>query len=200
MPQLRSDSINQSKKAPEEERLDDKWKHESNGREEVALLAPKGSIGAELGVDTGQLTRRFANLGHFSTFNAVDKWDDHAHSIHQYEVVKRRLSDYEGVHVWRMTAQKWLEKIPDGTLGFIYIDCYAHTGQDDGSVLEAAWPKLVTGGVFSGDDYDKKFWPKTYSAVNKFANSVNRVVNVRDGHIAKAMVHMDRHPTWWFRK
>lgn len=190
----------QSKLTGEKTRLDNKWKHEPNGREDVALLAPKGCIGVELGVDTGQLSRRFVELGHFSHFHAVDKWDDTAHSEDQYKVVLERLSHYSEVSVWRMTAQKWLETIQNGSLGFVYIDCYAHTGQDGGSVLEAAWPKLMDGGVFSGDDYDRKFWPKTFSAVNQFARKVGRDVSVRDDFCAKAKVRMDKHPTWWFRK
>lgn len=184
----------------EKGRLDDKWQWPANGREEVALLSPKGSIGVELGVDTGQLSRRFIELGRFSHFHCVDKWDDHAHSEHQYAVVKERLSIYPEVSVWRCTAQKWLKTIPDESLGFIYIDCYAHTGQDGGSVLSAAWPKLQVGGIFSGDDYDRRMWPKTYSVVNKFAYEVGREINVRDEFCKSAKVRMDRHPTWWWRK
>jgi hypothetical protein len=197
MPQQRR---SQSRTKPEESRLDDKWKWPANGREEVALLAPMGSVGAELGVDTGQLSRRFIELDHFKHFHCVDKWDDHAHSENQYTVVNERLSVYPEVSVWRMTAQEWLKTIPDSSFGFIYIDCYAHTGQDGGSVLEAAWPKLQEGGIFSGDDYDRKYWPKTYGAVNVFARRHGYAVNVRDDFCAKAKVRMDRHPTWWWRK
>jgi len=190
----------QNKTDHEESRLDNNWHWPANGREDVALFAPKGSIGVELGVDTGQLSRRFIELDHFSKFHAVDKWDDHAHSEHQYEVVHKRLSIYPEVSVWRMTAQDWLAETPDESLGFIYIDCYAHTGQDNGSVLEAAWPKLSDGGVFAGDDYDKKYWPKTFRAVNDFARQHGYDVNVRDAFCATAKVRMDRHPTWWWRK
>ena len=52
----------------------------SVGRENVALLSPKGCAAAEIGVDTGALSRRFLDLDHFSVFHSVDKWDDHAHS------------------------------------------------------------------------------------------------------------------------
>jgi hypothetical protein len=197
MPQQRRDV---DPRKAEEQRVDDQWHHAPNGREDVALLSEKGCIGAELGVDTGQLSRRFLELSHFSEFHAVDKWNDPAHSEKQYEVVNKRLSVYEECKVWRMTAQEWLSQQEDGSLGFIYIDCYAHTGQDDGSVLESAWPKLAENGVFSGDDYDRKFWPKTYEAVNQFAKRVGRGINVRDEFISKARVRMDRHPTWWFRK
>jgi len=197
MPQQRR---SQNKTDREESRVDNLWHWPANGREDVALLSEKRCVGAELGVDTGQLTRRFLELAHFSKFHAVDKWDDIAHSEHQYKIVKERLSVYATVEVHRMTAQEWLKGIPDESLGFIYIDCYAHTGQDGGSVLEAAWPKLSIGGIFSGDDYDRKYWPKTFSAVNQFSKRVGRSVNVRDEFCAKAGPRMDRHPTWWWRK
>lgn len=152
--------------------------NKADGREALALLAPKGSTGAEFGVDTGQLSRRFLNLGHFSSFHSVDKWDDHAHSRFQYLAVCQLLLPYEDSRVWRMTAQEFAGLIPDASLGFIYIDCYAHTGQDDGQVLQVLWPKLKDGGIFAGDDYDKNQWPKTFKAVNEFAIDSGHTINV----------------------
>jgi hypothetical protein len=172
----------------------------TNTRHEIALLAPKGCIGGEFGVDTGQLSERFANLGHFSSFNCVDKWDDHAHSREQYLAVTKKLLKYPEVRVWRMTAQEFAQLVPDEFFGFIYIDCYAHTGQDSGSVLEALWPKLEYGGVFAGDDYDQRHWPKTFAAVNEFAQQVDRQVCVKKDFCEQANIKQDGHPTWYFKK
>ena len=99
-----------------------------------------------------------------------------------------------------MTAQKWLETCLDESLGFIYIDCYAHTGQDNGEILELAWPKLQNGGVFAGDDYDRKQWPKTYRAVNDFAAKFDREICVRRDFCGSTAAGMGQYPTWWFRK
>lgn len=196
-PQMRRE---QDRLKNEMRRIDIAWAIPANGREKVALLAPVGSTGAELGVDTGQLTRRFLELGHFSHFHAVDKWDDPSHTENQYLAVQSRLSKYSDITLWRCTAQKWLESQPDGSLGFVYIDCYAHTGQDDGSVLKAAWPKLQDGGIFAGDDYDLMSWPKTFSAVNRFAGAHGHQVNIRQDFCSTAKVRQDKHATWWFRK
>ena len=154
--------------------------NKADGREALALLSPKGTIGAEFGVDTGQLSKRFLNLGHFSSFHSVDKWDDNAHSRFQYLAVCELLLPYEDSRVWRMTAQEFAELIPDTSLGFIYIDCYAHTGQDDGQVLHALWPKLKDDGIFAGDDYDKRIWPKTFRAVNEFATEHGATINIHE--------------------
>ena len=172
----------------------------SVGRENVALLSPEGCVGVEVGVDTGALSRRFLDLDHFSIFHSVDKWDDHAHSEFQYHAVCRILNLYEESKVWRMTAQDFATTIPNESLGFIYIDCYAHTGQDDGGVLRSMWPKLQVGGVFAGDDYDEAKWPKTFSVVNDFAEKVDRQINIRDEFIAESTRPQDSHATWWFRK
>ena len=172
----------------------------ASGRAEVCLLAPKGSVGLEAGVDTGQLSKRFLDLNHLGILHSVDKWDDHAHSREQYLGVARLLQGYPRSKVWRMTAQEFSTLLPDASLGFIYIDCYAHTGQDDGSVLTALWPKLKAGGIFSGDDYDKKQWPRTCKVVTEFANKHDYTINLRTGFIKSAKSGRDRHPTWWFRK
>lgn len=165
-------------------------------REDIALLSQPGCTGVELGVAAGGLTQRFLDLGHFSEFHAVDKWDDH-HSIHEYYSVIEKLSDYKELTIWRCPVSTWLKTIPDGSLGFVYIDCYAHTGQDDGAILREAWPKLADGGLFSGDDYDGNF-PLTIRAVDGFAKSVERTVELHSGF--KRVNPYDTCDSWWMRK
>ena len=172
----------------------------TNSRPEIALRSAPGCVGLEVGVDTGQLSERFIQLGHFSSFHCVDKWDDHAHSREQYLAVTKRLLPYPEARVWRMTGQEFAQLVPDEFFGFIYIDCYAHTGQDGGDVLEALWPKLAYGGVFSGDDYDKRHWPKTVAAVDKFAERVDKQICVTDDFCEHARIKQDGHPTWYFTK
>ena len=169
-------------------------------RQHIALKAPQGSTGCELGVASGGLTKRFLDLGHFSEFHAVDKWDD-AHNEQEYLRVVKYLKGYEELTIWRLDAISWLQTIPDGSLGFIYVDCYAHTGQDDGSILEAAWPKLMPGGLFSGDDYDRKQWPRTFERVNEFGAKCGKSVSVYDEHLTNPNLkpsQYDRSPSWYF--
>lgn len=175
-------------------------KNVPNGREEIALLAPEGCIGVECGVDTGQLSKRMLDLNHLGILHSVDKWDDHAHSRFEYMAVAELLNGYERSKVWHMSAQEFARIIPDQSLGFVYMDCYAHTGQDDGAVLEAMWPKLHPGGIFSGDDYDKKVFPKTWGAVNQFAEKYGCEIQIRDEFNKSAGSFLDGHPTWWIRK
>lgn len=171
-----------------------------NGREDIVLMAEKGCAGVELGVDTGQFSRRILELNHLDVLHSVDKWDDHAHNRFQYLAVVELLQPYSRSKVYRMTAQEFATLLPDASLGFIYIDCYAHTGQDDGQILHQIWPKLKKGGIFSGDDYDEHKWPKTFAAVNNFAAEKGYVINVITEFIASAGSYTDSHPTWWLKK
>ena len=166
-----------------------------SNREDIALLSQPGCAGAELGVAAGVLTCRLLDLHHFSEFHAVDRWIDH-HNEQEYLRVVDKLKDYKELTIWRQEAKEWLKTIPDGSLGFVYIDCYAHTGQEDGAILEAAWPKLADGGLFSGDDYDK-CWP-TFERVNSFAESVGRSVSVWDDFPHHNPY--DNHDSWFFHK
>jgi hypothetical protein len=194
-----------------ESKANDEFLNQFNTRHEFALLAPEGSIGAELGVDAGQLSERFLNLNHFSSFHCVDKWDSEndewdkydLHGRHQYLSVAMRLMGYPTARVWRMTAQEWAERIPDESLGFVYIDCYAHTGQDDGEILKLLWPKMAPGGVFAGDDYDSKKWRPTYDAVNKFAEELGVEVCINDSFChpqTATRTWQDASPTWYWIK
>jgi hypothetical protein len=167
------------------------------------LLAPKGCVACECGVDTGQFSERLWNTGHFSSFNAVDKWDDIAHPEAQYWAAAEKLMPYEEIRIWRMSVQQFatLAKYAGMKFGFIYMDCYAHTGQDHGGVLEAMWPLLEDGGLFAGDDYDEKQWPDNYYCVNEFAKRFDKDVNVFRKHLGNDDRPVyDSYPSWYFSK
>jgi hypothetical protein len=66
---------------------------------------------------------------------------------------------------------------PDEYFDFIYVDGYAHTGQERGKTFYDWWPKVKPGGLFGGDDYDVQ-WPETTTAVNTFVKNVNRELYV----------------------
>lgn len=169
-------------------------------RHEIALLAPEGCMGLEVGVDTGQFSERLWKTGRFSSLEAVDKWDDRAHSEAQYWAAAKKLMPYQEIRVWRMTAQNFASLSPKGKFGFIYMDCYAHTGQDGGGVLDAMWPLLAEGGIFAGDDYHEKQWPDNFECVNRFAERVGRKISVFDQHCDDDRPIYDTYPSWYFSK
>lgn len=159
-------------------------------------MAPEGSVGVELGVASGQLSRRFMDLGHFSAFHAVDRWSDRNHSEKEYQGALALLPDVE---VHRADVIEWLKGTEDESFGFIYIDCYAHNGQEGGSILEAAWPKLQEGGLFAGDDYEDKYM-QTVRAVDEFAAIKDKEVLLYDKHLGQNDSPWDQSKSWYFRK
>ena len=88
--------------------------------------------------------------------------------------------------------------IPIDSLDFIYFDAYAHTGQQDGLLFEQWHPKLITGGLCSGHDYDQDYWPQTVLAVDRFAALMGKTINVIPGVTTNNP--QDNHPSWYFYK
>ena len=82
--------------------------------------------------------------------------------------------------------------IPDSYFDFIYIDGYAHTGQDGGKTLEDWYPKLRAGGIFAGHDYHKH-WSPTIDSVDAFRRSINHRGDLQ-------LTLKDTFPSWWFLK
>jgi predicted O-methyltransferase YrrM len=119
--------------------------------------------GVELGVAAGHYSAEIAE--HVTMLWSIDRWSDH-HGTAEYLRAVKRL-DRSNVRVVRATFEEALALFPDGSLDFVYIDGYAHTGQEGGKTLEQWWPKLRSGGTFAGHDYHPR-WQLTVDAVDAF--------------------------------
>jgi len=75
-------------------------------------------------------------------------------------------------------------------LDFVYVDGYAHTGQEGGRTLDQWWAKVRPGGIMAGHDYHEQ-WPLTVQAVNQFAARIGLAVH---------LTHEDEFPSWYFFK
>lgn len=164
-------------------------------REDIIGLVPEGSKCLELGVAQGE----FAELV-LSKYNVVlygiDRWSDH-HNDREYHNTLARLAKFGASSIIiRTTFEKAVQKFPDGFFDLIYVDGYAHTGQNEGKTLYDWYPKVKDGGVFSGDDYSNKY-PKTVKAVDEFCKSVDRVPKFTD-EIGTSI--WSQHPSWYIFK
>lgn len=148
-------------------------------------------IGVELGVGAGLYSRKLNQVYNFDKFFCIDKWNDH-HNISEKRKVENAFKDKSNIIIMHCTFSDALINFEDNFFDFIYIDGYAHTGQDDGKTLRHWFPKLRKGGIFSGHDYDEKNWPKTFHNVNQF---------LRDELQYK--IHVTREavdPSWYIKK
>jgi hypothetical protein len=137
------------------------------------MLLKAGGVGIELGVAEGGFSERILNRSKLRHLYSVDMYaGDRGHDIHQYRRAIKRLD----IHRSRNTLIKLqfdaaLELFPDNYFDFIYVDGYAHTGEEGGKTFYQWYPKLKPGGIFSGDDYDTDIWPGVVSAVDRFVQA-----------------------------
>lgn len=168
-------------------------------REDIVYMAPPDSVGVELGVAAGGFSERLLATGHLQFLYGVDRYTDH-HDFEEYLRALRRFEKRpEEYQLMRRSFEDAAENFTDEYFGFIYIDGYAHTGQDGGQTMETYWPKLRTGGLFAGDDYCKK-WKHNKRAVDKFAAQVERVVSVFDWDRTEKGDQYSQAPSWYFYK
>lgn len=148
--------------------------------------------GLELGVARGDyslsLLKKYPNLH----ILLVDRWSDH-HDEREYQLVLSRFKKFsDRVTIWRQTFDDALIKATELDLhfDFIYIDGYAHTGQEGGKTLRDWYPRLnPKGGLFAGHDYHEK-WRPTMDAVDEFCRSIGRSIGVTAS---------DEFPSWYLR-
>ncbi|WP_279473885.1 class I SAM-dependent methyltransferase [Aeromonas caviae] len=119
-------------------------------RESVIFHARKGGVGIELGVAEGIFSERIMKLGQLSFLYGVDMYaGDRGHDINQYKSAFMRLDKYrEKYALLKMKFDEALDMFPDEYFDFIYVDGYAHTGEEEGKTLHDWFPKLKVGGGF----------------------------------------------------
>jgi SAM-dependent methyltransferase len=170
-------------------------------RDDIALLLPKGGVGVELGVAEGMFSEKILRRSELGHLYSVDMWaGDRSHDVDEYRRAIALLDKHrERNSILRMRFDEALDLFTDNYFDFIYVDGYAHTGQEAGSTLYEWYPKLKPGGIFAGDDYDPVHWPRVCSEVDHFAKVMG--LNI---HIIEVRADPDdawsRFPTWLCRK
>jgi hypothetical protein len=165
------------------------WSAPLKTRNDLARMLFKG-VGAELGVAAGRFSKEILKGPGVSLLYSIDKWNDH-HGVAEYRNVIGDLAAFGNRSiVLRATFNEALDIFPDEYLRWIYIDGYAHTGQDNGKTLDDWYPKLSAGGIFAGHDYAPEY-PQTIEAVDKFV--------LKHG-LTLYLTTDDDLPSWWVVK
>lgn len=164
--------------------------HTFTTRADLALAVPDGGCFIELGVAAGcfaeQIIRRNPRLHYIG----IDRWSDHHNQAEMQTAWTRLLSALRwdthpsqgaplgiGFSLHRSTFAAAVHRFCDRSIDLIYIDGYAHTGQEDGQTLWDWWPKVKPGGILAGHDYCPKY-PLTVHAVNTFAAAIDAPVHI----------------------
>ena len=138
----------------------------------VKLLKPaSGLSGVELGVAQGIFSKRMVESRKFDHFFGVDMYADQ-HDINQYKSALKNIGLFESYKLLRMTFDEALDLFSDSSLDFVYVDGYAHTGEEGGDTIYKWFKKVKIGGVLAGDDYHEN-WPLVMNAVNAFVEDLD---------------------------
>ncbi|MFC4622258.1 class I SAM-dependent methyltransferase [Comamonas nitrativorans] len=164
-------------------------------RSDIVKLLKPGAIGVELGVAEGKFSETLLKTGYFTHLYSIDMWaGDRNHDTKEYKIALSRLLSFREINTTlRMKFDEALELFPDAFFDFIYVDGYAHTGEEGGATFENWWPKLKPGGIMAGDDYSPK-WPLVIKAVDTFIANYHLEMAVLD--FQKSDDRWSQYPSW----
>ncbi len=158
----------------------------------LQLLEGSDLVGIELGVAAGEFSARMVGSGRFKEFFGVDMYAD-SHDTQQYKTALRRVGVHENYKLLRMSFDEAYDLFDDESLDFIYIDGYAHSGQEGGDTIWKWARKVKVGGLIAGDDYHTD-WPLVKEAVDRFLEYTGF-----DGAVTTLVepdINYAAHPTW----
>lgn len=151
---------------------------------------PSNGIWIELGVAAGTFAQEVCSRRVDVRYLGIDRWSDH-HNENEMRHAYARLSKFPFATLCRNSFEEASKTVPEDSCDAIYVDGYAHTGQDAGRTLDLWWPKVKRGGFLCGHDYDLNKWPNTFKAVNYFAGHRGLSVEVinEDSGYASWCIH-----------
>jgi len=151
----------------------------------------------ELGVAEGLFSERMVRSGKFRQFIGIDMYADLDHDTGQYKRALRRLELASGYKLLRMRFDEALDLFEDQSLDFVYVDGYAHGGEEGGETIFSWYAKVKIGGLLAGDDYHSD-WPLVCEAVDEFVRQSGEELMLA----TSTEPHTDycRYPTWCVRK
>jgi len=162
----------------------------------VNLLSGSENIGIELGVAEGIYAKRIIKSEKFKRFYGVDVYGD-THDTAEYARALRYIGFQNPSYcLLRMDFDSALDLFDDSYFDFIYIDGFAHTGEEGGKTLVDWYNKLKTGGILAGDDYHDN-WPLVKWAVNDLVDQLGVELNITTG---VENVDYSMYPTWYIKK
>ena len=168
-------------------------------RKIVADLAKQheSTVGVEIGVWKGGLSRELAEVPSFKHLILIDPWvvmpfyEKVGEEEIQMacEVVYRWAGAVHDPHIsiLRQTSMQAALSFRHSYFDFVHIDNGDHSYDSCYADIKLWWPKLVIGGILTGDNYE-------YKTVSKAVDQ-----HVAEGYVP-AMEILGRGRVWWCRK
>lgn len=179
--------------------IEDVYEGAFDKRSDLCRLITPGGVGVELGVATGWFSHQIVKESQLSFLYSIDMWDgDRNHGTDEYKGALKLLMPYrERNSCLRLRFDEALDLFPNNFFDFIYVDGYAHTGEENGQTLRDWWPKLKSGGLFAGDDYGPR-WPLVMKEVDDFMHDRKLKFSILTPKIIESS--SAKHPTWLVKK
>ena len=146
--------------------------------------------GAEIGVQAGEYSQLLRNTWKGEELYLIDRWkydpdykdianvSDEKHRQLYFSVIQKFADDYS-VYIIRKDSIEASKQFPDEFFDWIYLDA-DHSFEGCSNDIEAWYPKLKKGGIFSGHDYLDGEYPEgsfgVKSAVDRFIS--NKAINL----------------------
>ena len=164
-------------------------------RHDILTLVRQGGVGIELGVAEAFLSERFLEQKVLSHLYSIDMYaGDRGHDNEQYfRAISRLMPFRESNTLIKLRFDEAVNLFPDQYFDFIYVDGYAHTGEEFGRTFSDFYPKLKPGGIMAGDDYCPE-WPLVVDAVDRFLAVEGLALNIID---CREDVAYSKYPTWY---
>jgi predicted O-methyltransferase YrrM len=151
-------------------------------------------IGAEIGVHEGEFSDVILSNTKMSMLISIDIWKKQYCMNQAFKRLQKH--DLRSTMI-RQNSLVAAQMFPDNFFDFIYIDSwhvYKHTKKE----LDLYWPKLKTGGIFSGHDYVEGWKDQSgvfhpygvIQAVDEFVKRERQTLNLIDPNW----------PSWWLIK
>lgn len=149
-------------------------------------------VGIELGVAGGWYSKRLMESGLFEALYGVDVYGDH-HDTKEYIKALKNIGMGRNYWLLRMTFEEALDAFPDEHFDFVYIDGYAHNGEERGKTIFDWFKKVKVGGMIAGHDYHET-WPLVQICVDALSDTLGQPV-MRTG---KSLTPdpQDHFPSW----
>lgn len=153
---------------------------------ELAAMCPPGGLFVELGVAGGRHAVKLLQKHPSMRYLGIDAWEVRPGNM---ALAQRRLRPFANRVTLRKCRFEDARADVDGA-ALVYVDGFAHGGQENGQTLEQWWGAVMPGGVMAGHDYDAA-WPATVQAVDAWADRCGVKIRVIPDH---------PFASWWARK